>query len=396
LAGFGVEAEPDCDLLEWNYGQYEGRRTKDIHEERPGWQLFRDGCPGGEAPNQVGARADRIVERVRNVPGNVLLFSSGHFLRVLAARWLGLDAEAGRLFTLDTASLSILGYEHDQSEPAIRLWNDTGTSKVGSHQPSRTKIEAPVGVPCVLGAHAEHIAESCVRVRPMNQVVFLVDVDNTLLDNDHIQADIKAHLERQYGAACRDRYWAILDDLFVELGYRDYLGALQRYRVEHPQDMHLLSMSSFLVDYPFANRLYPGSLDVLERLRQWGPTVLLTDGDVVFQPRKVERSGLSEAVNSHVLIYIHKELALDDVESRYPALHYVLVDDKPRILAAVKDAWGSRVTTVFPRQGQYAHDAKALASFATPDVTVDRIGDLLDCDLGSLLMERARLEAVRR
>ncbi len=144
LAGFGVEAEPDCDLLEWNYGQYEGRRTKEIHEERPGWQLFRDGCPGGEAPNQVGARADRIVERVRNVPGNVLLFSSGHFLRVLAARWLGLDAEAGRLFTLDTASLSILGYEHDQSEPTIRLWNDTGHG--GSHQPSRTKIEAPVGV----------------------------------------------------------------------------------------------------------------------------------------------------------------------------------------------------------------------------------------------------------
>jgi hypothetical protein len=229
----------------------------------------------------------------------------------------------------------------------------------------------------------------------MNQVVFLVDVDNTLLDNDHIQADIKTYLERHYGAACRDRYWAILEALFRELGYRDYLGALQRYRVEHPQDMQLLSMSSFLVDYPFANRLYPGSLDVLERLRNWGPTVLLTDGDVVFQPRKVERSGLSEAVGSNVLIYIHKELALDDVESRYPALHYVLVDDKPRILTAVKVAWGTRVTTVFPRQGQYAHDAKALAGF-TPDVTVDRIGDLLDCDLGSLLMERARLEAVRR
>ena len=230
----------------------------------------------------------------------------------------------------------------------------------------------------------------------MNQVVFLVDVDNTLLDNDHIQADIKAYLERQYGAASRDRYWTILDDLFVELGYRDYLGALQRYRVEHPQDMHLLSMSSFLVDYPFANRLYPGSLDVLERLRQWGPTVLLTDGDVVFQPRKVERSGLSEAVNSHVLIYIHKELALDDVESRYPALHYVLVDDKPRILAAVKEAWGARVTTVLPRQGQYAHDAKALTSFAAPDVTVDRIGDLLDYDLNRLLTLAHQLEVVRR
>ncbi len=230
----------------------------------------------------------------------------------------------------------------------------------------------------------------------MNQIVFLVDVDNTLLDNDHIQADIKAHLERDYGAACRDRYWTILEDLFTELGYRDYLGALQRYRVEHPQDMQLLSMSSFLVDYPFANRLYPGSLDVLAQLRKWGPTVLLTDGDVVFQPRKVERSGLSEAVNSHVLIYIHKELALDDVEARYPAQHYVLVDDKPRILAAVKDAWGDRVTTVFPRQGQYAHDAKALASFAVPDVTVDRIGDLLGCDLSSLTTVRPRLEAMRR
>jgi FMN phosphatase YigB (HAD superfamily) len=230
----------------------------------------------------------------------------------------------------------------------------------------------------------------------MNQIVFLVDVDNTLLDNDHIQADIKAYLEREFGAACRDRYWAILEDLFVELGYRDYLGALQRYRVEHPQDMQLLSMSSFLVDYPFANRLYPGSLDVLEQLRKWGPTVLLTDGDVVFQPRKVERSGLSEAVNSQVLIYIHKELALDDVELRYPALHYVLVDDKPRILAAVKEAWGSRVTTVFPRQGQYAHDAKAVASFAAPDITLDRIGDLLGCDLSSLLTVGPRLETMRR
>jgi len=124
LAGFGSKAEADCDLLEWNYGQYEGRTTKEIHEQRPSWQLFRDGCPGGETPDQVGVRADRVVDRVRNVPGNVLLFSSGHFLRVLTARWLRLDAGAGRFFVLDTASLSMLGYEHDQSEPAIRLWND--------------------------------------------------------------------------------------------------------------------------------------------------------------------------------------------------------------------------------------------------------------------------------
>lgn len=216
-------------------------------------------------------------------------------------------------------------------------------------------------------------------------IVFLVDVDNTLLDNDRIQNDLKRHLEREFGAACRDRYWAILEQLFTDLGYRDYLGALQRYRVEHPQDIHLLSMSSFLVDYPFANRLYPGSMDVLEQFRAWGQTVILSDGDVVFQPRKVERSGIFEAVEGHVLIYIHKEQSLGDVERRYPAEHYVLVDDKPRILGAVKKIWGSRVTTVFPRQGQYAHDAKVIAECPRADLTVERISDLLDYDLPALL-----------
>jgi FMN phosphatase YigB (HAD superfamily) len=213
-------------------------------------------------------------------------------------------------------------------------------------------------------------------------MVFLVDVDNTLLDNDRIQEDLKRHLEREFGAQTRDRYWAILEALFVELGYRDYLGALQRYRAEHPQDVHLMSMSSYLVDYPFANRLYPGALDVLERLRAWGSTVILSDGDVVFQPRKVQRSGIWEAVDGHVLIYIHKEEMLKDVERRYPAEHYVLVDDKPRILAAVKDAWGDRVTTIFPRQGQYARDAKA---YRPADLTVERIGDLLTHDLPEFL-----------
>lgn len=218
-----------------------------------------------------------------------------------------------------------------------------------------------------------------------DSTVFLVDVDNTLIDNDRIQEDIKRHLEREFGAACRDRYWTILEQLFAELGYRDYLGALQRYRVEHPQDIHLLSMSSFLVDYPFANRLYPGSLDVLERFRSWGQTVILSDGDVVFQPRKVERSGIFEAVEGHVLIYIHKEQALDDVARRYPAKHYVLVDDKLRILTAVKRIWGSRVTTVFPQQGQYAHDPEALAAYPPADVTVERIADLLAYELLGLL-----------
>jgi len=220
------------------------------------------------------------------------------------------------------------------------------------------------------------------------QTVFLVDVDDTLLDNGHIQADLKRHLEREFGAASRDRYWAILEQLFNDLGYRDYLGALQRFRVEHPKDIHLLSMSSYLVDYPFANRLYPGSLDVLERFRGWARTVIFSDGDVVFQPRKVERSGIFETVEGHVLIYIHKENELDDVEQRYPAGHYVLVDDKPRILAAVKKVWGDRVTTVLPRQGQFAHAADAGSYRPAADLMVERISDLLAYDFTDFIPDR--------
>jgi FMN phosphatase YigB (HAD superfamily) len=220
---------------------------------------------------------------------------------------------------------------------------------------------------------------------PPNPIVFLVDVDDTLLENDRIQDDLRRHLEREFGAACRDRYWDIQEELFATLGYRDYLGALQRFRVEHPYEPHLISMATYLVDYPFANRLYPGALDVLERFRGWGRTVILTDGDVVFQPRKIERSGIFEAVDGHVLIYIHKEESLADVERRYPAQHYVLVDDKLRILSAVKSTWGDRVTTVFPRQGKFANDAKTIASNPPADVTVARIGDLVEFDLERLL-----------
>jgi FMN phosphatase YigB (HAD superfamily) len=221
-------------------------------------------------------------------------------------------------------------------------------------------------------------------------VVFLVDVDNTLLDNDHVTADLRRHLDEAVGPEGRARYWALFEQLRLELGYADYLGALQRYRLEFPRDLRLLTVSGFLVDYPFANRLYPGSLDVLERFRSWGPTVILSDGDVVFQPRKVQRSGLAEAVDG-VLIYVHKERELEDVERRYPAEHYVLVDDKLRVLTAVKRAWGARVTTVFPRQGHYAHDPEALAGHPPADLTVERIGDLVDHDLASL---RARAGVV--
>ena len=223
-------------------------------------------------------------------------------------------------------------------------------------------------------------------------IVFLVDVDNTLVDNDGIQQDLKDHLEQTYGVAARDRYWRILEDLMVELGYRDYIGALQNFRVEHPREIELLAMSSFLMDYPFAERLYPNALEVLKRLRSLGPTVILSDGDVVFQPRKVEHAGLAKVADGDVLIYIHKEEALEDVERRFPAEHYVLVDDKLRILDAVKQVWGERVTTVLPRQGQYAHDAKVLSALPPADVTIERIGDLLDYDLARLRDGRLTLQ----
>jgi haloacid dehalogenase-like hydrolase len=228
-----------------------------------------------------------------------------------------------------------------------------------------------------------------VSVAARAPVVFLVDVDNTLLDNDCVTADLRRHLDEAVGPEGRARYWSLFEQLRAELGYADYLGVLQRYRLEFPHDLRLLTVSGFLVDYPFANRLYPGALDVLERLRGWGPTVILSDGDVVFQPRKVERSGLGRAVDG-VLIYVHKERELDDVERRYPADHYVLVDDKLRVLTAVKRAWGPRVTTVFPRQGHYAHDPETLATNPAADLTVERIGDLMDHDLST---PRARAAA---
>ena len=198
----------------------------------------------------------------------------------------------------------------------------------------------------------------------MERMVFLFDVDNTLLDNDRVSADLKRYLTKEVGHGRQEQYWEIFEDLRAELGYADYLGALQRYRVKHPREPHLLAVSSYLVNYPFANRLFPGSLDALEHVRAFGPTVILSDGDVVFQPLKVNRSGLFEAVESRVLIYIHKEHELDDVERRYPSDHYVMIDDKIRILTAIKRTWGSRVTTVFTRQGHYAH-APEVASYPT-------------------------------
>src|SRR5215204_2243086 len=212
----------------------------------------------------------------------------------------------------------------------------------------------------------------------MGKTVFLFDVDNTLLDNDRVTKDLRAFLEKEVGQSRCDRYWQIFEVLRTELGYADYLGALQRYRVENPYDSHLLAVSTYLVNYHFANRLFPNSLDVLEHCKKLGKVVILTDGDVVFQPRKIERSGLFEAVEGNILVYIHKELELTDVERRYPAEKYVLVDDKLRILTAIKEIWGGRVTTVFPRQGHYAFDEKIIAKYPPPDITIEKIGDLLN------------------
>jgi FMN phosphatase YigB (HAD superfamily) len=214
-------------------------------------------------------------------------------------------------------------------------------------------------------------------VRKVDDIVFLFDVDNTLLDNDAVQEDLRAHIRKDFGDEAERRYWELFEELRGELGYADYLGALERYRDEDLHEPRLLRMSSWLVDYPFADRLYPQAFEAVKHVRQWGRPVILSDGDAVFQPRKVERSGLWKAFNDDVLIYIHKEEELADVARLYPAGRYVLIDDKLRILSAVKSLWGDRVTTVFPRQGHYANDPKARADYPAADIEIDRIGDML-------------------
>jgi FMN phosphatase YigB (HAD superfamily) len=210
-----------------------------------------------------------------------------------------------------------------------------------------------------------------------NRVVFLFDVDNTLLDNDAVTADLREHLEREVGHERQERYWSIFEDLRAEVGYADYLGALQRYRAHYPRDLHVLTVSHFLLTYPFQDRLFPSVLDVVQGVKQYGPPVILSDGDVVFQPHKIRQAQLYDAFAGAVLIYVHKELELEDVARRYPADQYVLIDDKLRILSAIKEVWGEHVTTVFVRQGHYAHDEKAISSYRPADHTIERIADLL-------------------
>jgi FMN phosphatase YigB (HAD superfamily) len=218
----------------------------------------------------------------------------------------------------------------------------------------------------------------------VQQVTFLLDVDNTLLDNDRITSDLREYLEDQLGRTHAESYWAHFEKRRRELGYADYLGALQGYREEHPHDAHILKVSCFLVDYPFADRLFPKALDVIEALKKKGQVVIVSDGDVVFQPIKIQRSGLSKAVDGHVLIYIHKERETDDVQQRYPSAHYVMIDDKLNVLAGMKKCCPV-VTTLFVRQGRYAHDEQIVKTAPQPDVTIERIGDIVNCDLDKII-----------
>lgn len=224
---------------------------------------------------------------------------------------------------------------------------------------------------------------------PESRIVSLFDVDNTLLDHDRVSADLRRHLQVTVGKELAQRYWQIFEEIRAGIGYADYLGALQRYRLEHPRDEHLLEVSYYLIRYPFANRLLPGSIDAVEHAKQWGPAVILTDGDVVFQPHKLYRSGLLEAFDGKAIIYVHKEMELADIERRYPAEHYVVVDDKLRILRAIKNHWRGRVTTVFVRQGHYATDPKALAEYGAADVNLERIGEFTNCSAEDLLRPAA-------
>ncbi len=219
---------------------------------------------------------------------------------------------------------------------------------------------------------------------PHHRAAFLLDVDNTLLDNDCVTDDLRAHLEREFGQQQSQDYWTLFEARRAEMGYADYLGALQQYRLQYPHHPRILKMSSFLIDYPFKDRLYPGAINAIHHLHRAGLCAVLSDGDVVFQPHKVERSGILAAMNGHALIYVHKEQELMDVERRYPADHYVMIDDKLRILTAIKGIWADRVTTVFVRQGHYATDPNVLQAYPPADVSIDRIGDLLQLDPAAL------------
>jgi FMN phosphatase YigB (HAD superfamily) len=221
-----------------------------------------------------------------------------------------------------------------------------------------------------------------------DETVFLFDVDNTLLDNDRIETDISQNLEDEFGAAGRERFWAIFEALRGEFGFADYLGAVQRFRLDAIHDPRALGVASYLLEYPVASRLYPRALETLAHVGRWGRTVILSDGDAVLQPRKIRRTGIWDAVAGRVLIYVHKELMLDDVKERYPAQRYVMIDDKPGILAAMKKIWGNQLTTVSAQQGHYARMSQGVAANVPADMTVAHIADLINCSYSDFSLSK--------
>ena len=222
-------------------------------------------------------------------------------------------------------------------------------------------------------------------MNPPVSIVFLFDVDNTLLDNDSVYADIDRYLTQVFGADAARTYWTIYEDLRRELGYADYLGAVQKFRLVCGDEPRAQQVAAFLLDYNFAERLYPGALEAIRHLSQFGTCVVLSDGDVVLQPRKIDVSGLADAVEGRVLIYVHKERMLDDVARRHPADHYVMVEDKLRVLDAMKRRWGDRLTTVFVRQGHYANDPDARREYPAAQIELAGIGELRTLDADAFL-----------
>jgi FMN phosphatase YigB (HAD superfamily) len=217
-------------------------------------------------------------------------------------------------------------------------------------------------------------------------LVFLIDVDNTLLDTDRFSADLSRHLDNAFGEIERKRYWDIYSQLRIDLGYADYLATLQLFRTGSDKELALLQMSSFLLDYPFNERFYPNAIAAIDHLNNLGTTVILSDGEMVFQPRKIQRSGIWDLVDGRVLVYLHKEQSLDAMQARFPAAHYAMIDDKPKLLAAMKKTLGEKLTTVFVRQGHYAHESIDTPISPSPDLVIECIGDLLTKKLPDFLL----------
>jgi FMN phosphatase YigB (HAD superfamily) len=223
----------------------------------------------------------------------------------------------------------------------------------------------------------------------LHDIVFLFDVDNTLLDNDAISADLDAHVANAFGDAGRKLYREIYEALRDRVGYADYLGAIQQFRVRCGDEVRAQDLGAYLLEYPFADRLYPRALEAIAHVSRFGTAIVLSDGDAVLQPRKISASGIADAVDGRVLVYVHKETMLADVERRFPARRYVIVEDKLRVIQALKEHWRERLTTVFVRQGHYANGLEIAARYPAAQIALDGIGDLLTLDADNFHLESA-------